>query len=146
MRMARSRFLSRLVPRAIRERRAERRVNDLYRRKVQEAKAAKDSDAVESWESEWASAIWEFESDRRLTAQRRLFRKARRLYVPVPQLTEENSVDGVVVDNSVFEQLVPRIREAQKARHELWLAWVPLVTALTGLIGTLVGMIALLKK
>ena len=59
--------------------------------------------------------------------------RARKLYVVVPKLTTDNSDDGVLMDDSVYPQMVAQIRRAQKERLELWLPWIPLITALTAL-------------
>jgi hypothetical protein len=58
----------------------------------------------------------------------------------------DNSEDGVLMDDSVYQQILPQIRRVQKERQDLRLAWISLITALTGLIGTLVALVALLKK
>ena len=39
-----------------------------------------------------------------------------------------------------------QIQEAQKRRREAWLSWLPLVTAITGLLGAATGLVALLTK
>ena len=65
---------------------------------------------------------------------------------PCQNSITDNSDDGVLMDDSVYPQMVPQIRRAQKERLEVWLAWIPLITALTALIGTLVALVALLKK
>src|SRR5213080_944259 len=59
--------------------------------------------------------------------------RARKLYVVVPKLTTDNSDDGVLMDDSVYPQMVAQTRRAQKERLELWLPWIPLITALTAL-------------
>ena len=139
-------FLRRIIPQSVLDRRAERRIDDYYKSKIREARAAKDSKALEQWEGEWTAESWELEQGQRLRAQQRLFRKARRLYVPLPKLTDENSVDGVIIDDTLLDDLVAKIRKAQQEWQALWLAWVPLVSALTGLVATVVAIIALLKR
>ncbi len=122
-------LLRRLVPRPFLDRWAERRMNDFYRTKIHEARTAKDAEAVKQLEDERNYELWDLEQGQRLRAQQRLFRSARRLYVLVPELTEENSVDGVIMDDAVLFDLASRVRKARKERQELWLAWVPLVKA-----------------
>jgi hypothetical protein len=139
-------FLQWFIPQALLDRRAEQRIDAYFDQKIREARAAKDTEAAQHWEGEWAAASWHLEREQRLRTQHRLFRKARQLYVPVPKLNEDNSDDGVLMDDSVYPQMVPQIRRAQKERLELWLVWIPLITALTALIGTLVALVALLKK
>jgi hypothetical protein len=139
-------FLQWFIPQALLDRRAEQQMDAYFDQKIREARAAKDTEAVQHWEGEWAAAAWHLEREQRLRTQRRLFRKARQLYVPVPKLTMDNSEDGVLMDDSVYQQILPQIRRAQKERQDLRLAWISLITALTGLIGTLVALVALLKK
>src|SRR2546428_4965257 len=107
-------FLRRIIPQSVLDRRAERRINDHYKSKIREAKAAKDSEALEQWEGEWRVESWELEQGQRMRAQQRLFRKARRLYVPLPKLTDENSIDGVIMDDTLLDDLVPKVRKAQQ--------------------------------
>ena len=88
---------------------------------------------------------------RRLT-QRRLLRKARRFFIPTPPFNEDNWEEPIATVGMPFlteratYELISEIHKAQKVRQELWLAWLPLVTAITGLIGTAIGLLALIYK
>ena len=141
-----SSLLWHFLPQPLLDRMETRRIDHFYGTKVREAKAANDAVAVEQLEAAWDTDSWFLEREQNLRAQRRLFRKARRLYVPLPRLTKENSLDGVLMDDEVLLDLMTKIRKAEKARQELRLAWIPLATALTGLLGTIAAVVALLKK
>jgi hypothetical protein len=141
-----SSLLSHFLPQPLLDRLETRRIDDFYETKIREAEAAKDAVAVEQLEAAWATDSWSLERGQRLRAQRRLFREAARLHVPRPRLTKENSFDGVLMNDDVLLDLMPKILKAQKARQELRLAWIPLATALTGLVGTIAAVVALLKR
>src|SRR5215831_18081672 len=141
-----SSLLSLCLPQPLIDSMEMRRIDDFYKTKIREAEAAKDAVAVEQLEAAWATDYWSRERGQRLRAQRRLFRTALRLHVPLPRLTKQNSLDGVLMDDHVLLDLMPKIHKARKARQELRLAWIPLATALTGLVGTIAAVIALLKK
>ena len=141
-----SSLLSHCLPQPLLDRMETRRIDDSYGTKIRDAEAAKDAVAVEQLEAAWATDYWSLERVQCLRAQRRLFRKARRLHVPLPRLTKQSSLDDVLMNDDVLLDLMPKIHKAQKARQELRLAWIPLATALTGLLGTIAAVIALLKQ
>lgn len=45
-----------------------------------------------------------------------------------------------------YAKVCAAIREEQRARREARLAWLPLITAISALIGMLTGLMAVLKK
>jgi hypothetical protein len=128
------------------------RFNRRYRAEVDQARAATSKEELQSLREEWAEIFQALEDERELQFQRRLFRRARRLLVPVPVLTDANSEEcwatpGERLLTQVARyELIAEIHKAQKARQELVIGWLPLVTAVTGLIGTIVALVALLRK
>lgn len=119
------------------------------------AKAAKDLDQLRSLEADhhFESGLHDEEEDALLTG--RLLASARRLRVPVPRL---NASDGTpspdwyqgsqtgrwYLTNPGITALRGEIRREQRARHEARSHWVVWTSSITGLIGALTGLVALL--
>jgi hypothetical protein len=79
-----------------------------------------------------------------------LVTQAENLMLPVPARTQANGcweqllpMAKLTLTIEARNQLLSRIREEQKARTEAWLRWVPLITALTGLGGVVIGLVSL---
>ncbi len=117
-----------------------------------EARKAGTTDDVRMLETEWAGEALVIEEEQRQLSESKVLRVARRLFIPLPPHS-----DGEYWEESYTEprrryfltvkgmnDLRTRIRAERKARIETRLAWVPLLTALTGLVGTLTGLIAML--
>jgi hypothetical protein len=77
-----------------------------------------------------------------------LIAKAHRLVIPLPDRSEDNlwSVNSdtgeAVLTRQGINELRSVIRSEEKARREAILMWVPAITAVTGLLGALIGVIA----
>ena len=115
-------------------------------------RAKGNPDEARQIDTEWAEESLTVDEDRRRLTQRRLLRKARRFFIPTPPLNEDNwegpiaTVGMPFLTEKATYELISEIHKAQKVRQELWLAWLPLVTAITGLIGTAIGLLALIHK
>lgn len=110
----------------------------------------------------WEDGNWEFEyqlleEDEASFHSRQLLGRARELRIPTPSLFvgdilsddyQRSGLDGHRYYLSlVGEQKVrTAIREEEKYRSERWARRIPYITALSGLIGTITGLVALLAK
>lgn len=113
-------------------------------------------------ETIWDNGNWQFEyqlleEDEASFHSRRLLGRARELRIPIPSVFEgsalsadyqRSGLDGHRYYLSlVGEQKVrSAIREEEKYRSERWGRRIPYITALSGLIGTITGLVALLVK
>jgi len=76
-----------------------------------------------------------------------LISKAQRLTVPLPEESELTvDDDQYVLSHAQINQLRTAIRAEQKARWELRLMWLPIVGVVTGLMGALTALVAVLGK
>jgi 5-formyltetrahydrofolate cyclo-ligase len=77
---------------------------------------------------------------------RYLWREAHRLFIPTPHHEDEESWEEVgnrqVLTRKGINDLRAAIRAEKKVRREQVLMWVPAATALTGLAGAAIGVIA----
>lgn len=110
----------------------------------------------------WEDGSWQFEyqmleEDEASFHSRELLGRARRLRIPTPPLTEGNKMsvdyqpsglDGRRYFLSLIGEQKVRIaiREEERYRSERWARRIPYLTALSGLIGTITGLIALLAR
>lgn len=110
----------------------------------------------------WEDGSWQFEyqmldEDEASFHYRKLLRRARQLRIPIPPLMNDDAIsedyqpsglDGHRYFLSlVGEQKVrAAIREEERYRSERWTCRIPYLTALSGLVGTVTGLIALLAK
>jgi hypothetical protein len=110
----------------------------------------------------WEHGDWQFEyqfleEDEANYHSLQLLGRARELRLPVPALMNGNAVSDDYMPsgldgNRYFLSLVGEqkvraaIREEERYRAERWARRVPYITALSGLIGTITGLVALLLK
>jgi len=88
----------------------------------------------------------------RVIETRELIRKASKLGIPIPPIhannpgdsdwRESNTGDHFLTEKG-FHELRREIRDEQKARADLRLAYVPLITALAGLGGVSIGILSI---
>jgi hypothetical protein len=83
---------------------------------------------------------------RRLLNQRRVLRKADRLFIPLPPFSDQEYWEEAgSMPNTYFltrhgmNDLLGKIRAERKSRLEVW---VPLVAAITGVLGAVTGLLA----
>ncbi len=110
----------------------------------------------------WESGSWQFEyqdldeQEARLHS-RQLMNRARKLRIPVPAvmveggLSEDYQRSGF--DNHTYflsltgeQRLRAAIREEEKYRDERWIRKLPIVSIVSGLVGSVTGLVALLTK
>lgn len=143
------------MPRAIRLSWQKTLADRMYRKNIAIAKKSKDTQKVKSLESDRRVEIDFIEEDEDQLLTGRLVRQAKRLRVPIPHRYKDglpsdhwyegNYMGGWNLTNEGFSKLREEIRKELLARHNSrtqWIFWVP---ALTGVIGALTGLIAVLK-
>lgn len=110
----------------------------------------------------WADGNWQFEyqlleEDEASFHSRQLLERARELRIPTPSAFEGNvlsadyqhsGLDGhrYYLSLAGEQKVRSAIREEEKYRSERWARRIPYITALSGLIGTITGLVALLVK
>jgi hypothetical protein len=110
----------------------------------------------------WNSGDWQIEyqfleEDEASFHSRQLLSRARELRIPTPQVFEgevlsadyqRSGLDGHRYYLSLIgeQKLRAAIREEEKYRSERWARRIPYIAALSGLIGTVTGLVALLAK
>lgn len=113
---------------------------------------------AEAWESgDWQFEYQLLEEDEASFHSRQLLGRARRLRIPTPPLMDGTAVsadyqpsglDGhrYFLSLSGEQKVRAAIRDEEKYRSERWARRIPYLTALSGLIGTITGLVALLVK
>ena len=101
---------------------------------------------------------WHYEStlideERRQLITDKYFRKANRLFVPTPPFTPEDdnkiwkhSNGFLYLTDEGLATVREEIEKEQKRRREARAHWIQWLLALTGLIGTIIGLFAVLNK
>jgi len=133
------------------------RIERGYSKNIAIARRAKDYNEVQSLKS----AMW-FELDLQREEEdahqsKQLLRKAMRLRVPSPPLHLDNGEDsgywyegsqtgGRYLTVTGFREVRSEIRQEQKSRHEQWAHLVVWISAVTGVIGAITGLVAVLQK
>lgn len=126
-----------------------------YAQDISAARKAKDTAKVQSLESDRRFEIDMHDEEEDAYVTKQLLKKARSLRVPVPHRYNEDKSEsehwyeghytgGWYLTNRGISSLREEIRREQKARHEIRAQWIVWVTALTGLVGTITGLVALL--
>ena len=126
-----------------------------YGKDISAARKLKDQSKVESLERDHRFEIdlYDEEEDSHLT--KKLLAKARRLRVPVPHRYNDDKTESEhwyegqytvrwYLTTSGFSALREEIRREVKARHEARAHWVVWLSGLTGIIGAVTGLVALL--
>ena len=110
----------------------------------------------------WRTGGWDWEyqfleEDEASFHSRRLLERARQLRIPTPAVFEgtaltadyrRSDLDGhrYFLSLAGEQKVRSAIREEEKYRSERWARRIPYITALSGLIGTITGLVALLAK
>jgi hypothetical protein len=127
-----------------------------YAKDIAAARRAKESAKVAELESSHMFELQMHDEDEDSFITRRLLSKARRLRVPIPRrynqdgshsdLWYEGSNTGrSCLTTEGMSTLREQLRKEVKARHELRSQWTVWLAALTGLIGAITGLVAMLK-
>ena len=110
----------------------------------------------------WEDGHWQFEyqlleEDEASFHSQQLLGRARELRIPTPSVFEgsvlssdyqRSGLDGhrYYLSLAGKQKIRSAIREEEKYRSERWARCIPYITALSGLIGTITGLVALLAK
>jgi hypothetical protein len=126
-----------------------------YARDIAAARKQKDNDKVEKLESQHRYEMELHEEDEDAYISKRLLYKARRLRVPIPRLHtsdgqesehwHQSNYTGLWhLTNLGITSLRSEIRNEIKARHESRSHWVVWLSALTGVVGAITGLVAVI--
>lgn len=121
-----------------------------YDKLINEAKKrGPKKDEIVILEHEFFSSYDEYREEIGNLITQRLLRKARRLMLPIPSLSDKNMWDrsqfsnrSILTEKGITE-LRAIIRREQKETREMYLPW---VAALTGLVGAITGLLAIIWK
>lgn len=126
-----------------------------YVNDIAEARKLNDKHKVESLEGSHRFEIELHEEDEDAYITKKLLRKARRLRVPIPHLYSEGSslsdhwyegrnTGRMYLTTKGIAALREEVRHELKARHESRSAWIVWLSALTGVIGAITGLVAVI--
>ena len=133
------------------------RIERGYHRDIAAAKSAKDHERVEGLEANMRFELDMQSEEESSYLTRQLLRSARRLHVPIPSM---HGPDGTESEQwyqgsqtghwcltlSGVRRLREEIRSEQKARHEHRAQLVVWLSALTGIIGAITGLVAVIRS
>jgi len=131
------------------------RLDKAYAKGINAARKLKDKEKIESLEQDHRFEIDLYEEEEDAYLTKVLLSKARRLRVPVPHRYNEDSTESEhwyegnytgrwYLTTRGVTALREEIRRELKARHEARSHWVVWLSALTGVIGAVTGLVALL--
>lgn len=126
-----------------------------YAKDIAAARKLKNEEKVQSLEYEHRFELDMFDEEEDAYLTKALLTKARRLHVPVPHLYNEDKTISEhwheghytgrwYLSTSGIAALRKEVRDELKARHEARAHWVVWFSALTGVIGAVTGLVALL--
>ena len=126
-----------------------------YAKDISEARKLKDKAKIESLERDHRFEIDLHDEDEDAYITRKLLAKARRLRVPIPHHYNEDKTESehwyegrytfrLYLTTKGVAAIREEIRRELKARHEARAHWVVWLSALTGVIGAITGLVALL--
>jgi hypothetical protein len=140
--------------------RQEARLNREYKRKVTESEKKKDPSILEDWENNYGQSVsgdilWE----RKKLASNALLSEADRLHLPRPDYNDKTKWDtdtdeygmsrGLALNAAAMTELRTTIRKEKREKREAVEWWVKLlgglIPILTGLVGALIGLGAVLR-
>ena len=116
----------------------------LIKESVQEEQ---DKDQIEAFHAEASGSYWDTQEELRTLTQRYLLATATKLMVPIPDMKKEGvefweQRDGCyTLTDQGIAHLKTAIRVERKQRTEVYMPW---VFALTGLIGAMTGLLAII--
>ena len=127
-----------------------------YQRHLADAKGTVDPNLIERIQNDWQyEAVLNDDEELELFS-RRLLRRARHMRLPVPVMWEDGKLTADYEETHFSSKNVlslegahkvrTAIREEEKWRSEKWTRRLPYVTAATGLVGTLIGLVAVFQK
>jgi hypothetical protein len=100
-------------------------------------------------DGELASLLWLIEDRRKVLLSRRLLREAERFEIPTPQHDDKSAWEESpsFAERFLNTETAAKLRAAlRKEKNERWELSLKVVGALTGIVGALIGLVAMLKK
>ena len=133
------------------------RLDKAYAKDIAAARMAKSKDKVESLEHDHRFEIDLHDEEEDAYITQKLLSKARRLRVPIPHRYNEDKSESEhwyegpytarwYLTTRGVAAIREEVRKELKARHQARSQWVFWLTALTGVIGSLTGLVALLMR
>ncbi len=127
-----------------------------YAKNIAEAWKAKENDKVRSLQDEHRFEIDMHDEEEDAYFTKKLLHRARRLRVPIPHRYNEDQSESEFWSEGHYTgswylttkgvaALREEIRNELKARHETRSHWVVWLSALTGLVGAITGLVALMS-
>jgi len=107
---------------------------------------------LEILRGEVSSEIWPVYEKIEALKTRRFRQIANRLMVPMPESkdkelwTELHCAEGRALTDKGFWEIKKLIRQENRERHEGFMIWLVVLTALTGIIGAITGLAAVLSQ
>jgi hypothetical protein len=126
----------------------QREIDARYGPLVEAANAEGRRDDAHCHRQDWAMEKYEIEEERRLASQGRLLRRARRWLVPIPKFTDDNSEETIAGMQRLLneEAQFELLREIVKARRESVEYVTKVAASLIGILGAIIGLVAVLRK
>ena len=127
--------------------------NRLYRELIAEAEKTKTPDKIQDLYGEWSLDSALIEEELRQLETRRLVNRAHRLLLPVPEIPvgkteDDNWIRGThlrvwYLKPEGFSRMRALIRAETKERREAFVTW---ATLIIGIIGALIGLVAVCRR
>lgn len=132
-------------------------LNGLFAKKITKAREAKKTEEVNSLEAEHMFELDWLNEEEDVYITQHLLHLARRLRVPIPRYHNSNGSETGLWEKGQYTgdhyltvegiaALRKEIRQELKAQHEMRAHWAVWLAALTGVIGALTGLVALIKN
>lgn len=146
-----------LLPPRWRHARASAAIRRAYAPQVAAARAAGDRDELQHLEGSEDHELGMLDEEEAARYTRHLLRKAARLRVPVPRRATDDAeptgywtrgdrTGASFLTDAGEERLREDLRKEVRWRRETRAHWLPFVTAVTGALGTAIGLLSLLAK
>jgi len=138
--------------------RRERRSSRIFDKLVRESGKSADECSGEDWYADYGNESVEIDAAKRKAISDELFYEAQKLYLPTPAYNDETKWDSDRALNSPTRYLTPEamtelraaIRKERAERRATVESWLKVIGSsigiLTGLVGALIGLIAIWKK
>lgn len=131
-------------------------INAFFRRSVRKAKKTGNPDETECAQSDWRFENALIDEEENQVVSQNLIREARRHRIPLPPYDVNETGEGYWEEGQAFGgkylndhgvlKLRKEIRVERKADNELRAHWIAWLAALTGVIGAVSGLIAILSS
>lgn len=129
----------------------------VYTKDIAQARKHRNAEEIESLTRDHCQILDRHDEEEDVFITKKLLAKASRLRVPIPDRYKEGKIESEYwyesyhtgkwsLTNHGVAALREEIRRELKARHELRSQWIVWLSVLTGVIGAITGLVALLKS